>query len=144
MLAGRGLVISAGKMSGLWSGDPASIKLSGLDVICAVLGCGVGELLIPGPGRVSRGAEQDPARALASPRLIGTDPECAMAGPGPGLAGRLVRFGIVFDHAKSHAGEIVPEEDLLGFSAGRSIFARLVRSREWIPALGAVGGRGDR
>jgi hypothetical protein len=41
---------------------PASIKLSGLDVICAVLGCGVGELLIPGPGKVSRGAEQDPAR----------------------------------------------------------------------------------
>jgi len=35
MLAGRGLVISAGKMSGLWSGDPASIKLSDLDVICA-------------------------------------------------------------------------------------------------------------
>jgi len=32
-------------MSGLWSGDPASIKLSDLDVICAVLGCGVEELL---------------------------------------------------------------------------------------------------
>ena len=27
MLADHGLVISAGKMSGLWSGDPASIKL---------------------------------------------------------------------------------------------------------------------
>ncbi len=27
MLAGAGLVISAGKMSGLWSGSPASIKL---------------------------------------------------------------------------------------------------------------------
>ena len=38
MLAGRDLVISAGKMSGLWSGDPASIKLSDLDVICAPLG----------------------------------------------------------------------------------------------------------
>jgi DNA-binding Xre family transcriptional regulator len=41
MLAGHGLAISAGKMSGLWSGDPASIKLSGLDVICAVLGVSV-------------------------------------------------------------------------------------------------------
>jgi DNA-binding Xre family transcriptional regulator len=47
MLAERGLVISAGKMSGLWSGRPASIKLDDLDVICAVLGCGVGELLVP-------------------------------------------------------------------------------------------------
>jgi DNA-binding Xre family transcriptional regulator len=45
MLAERDLVISAGKMSGLWSGDPASIKLSDLDVICAVLGCGIEELL---------------------------------------------------------------------------------------------------
>ncbi len=51
MLADRNLVISAGKMSGLWSGDPASIKLSDLDVICAVLGCGVEELLIPEPAR---------------------------------------------------------------------------------------------
>ena len=64
MLAERDLVISAGKMSGLWSGDPASIKLSDLDVICAVLGCGVGELLIPEPDKVSRSAEQDqPAAA---------------------------------------------------------------------------------
>ena len=65
MLAGRNLVISAGKMSGLWSGDPASIKLSDLDVICAVLGCGVGELLIPEPDKVSSGKEQE-ATALAA------------------------------------------------------------------------------
>lgn len=49
MLAEQGLVISAGKMSGLWSGNPASIKLADLDVICAVLGCGVEELLLPEP-----------------------------------------------------------------------------------------------
>ena len=49
MLAGAGLVISAGKMSGLWSGSPASVKLDDLDVICAVLGCGVEELLIAEP-----------------------------------------------------------------------------------------------
>jgi len=66
MLAGRDLVISAGKMSGLWSGDPASIKLSDLDVICAVLGCGVGELLIPEPGKVSCGTEQGNQAAAAS------------------------------------------------------------------------------
>jgi DNA-binding Xre family transcriptional regulator len=42
MLAERGLVISAGKLSGLWSGQPASVKLEDLDVICAVLGCEVG------------------------------------------------------------------------------------------------------
>ena len=53
MLADRGLVISAGKMSGLWSGEPNVVKLRDLDVICAVLGCGVQELLIPEPGTVT-------------------------------------------------------------------------------------------
>ncbi|WP_433873267.1 helix-turn-helix domain-containing protein [Saccharopolyspora sp. CA-218241] len=48
-LARGGLVISAGKMSGLWAKTPASIKLDDLDVICAVLGCEIGELLIPEP-----------------------------------------------------------------------------------------------
>ena len=54
MLAERGLVISAGKMSGLWSGDPNVVKLHDLDVICAVLGCGVDELLIPEPNTVAQ------------------------------------------------------------------------------------------
>ncbi len=49
MLAARGLVISAGKMSGLWSGNPNAVKLADLDVICAVLGCEIGELLVPEP-----------------------------------------------------------------------------------------------
>ena len=40
MLAARGMVISAGKMSGLWSGSPNTIRLDELDVICAVLGVG--------------------------------------------------------------------------------------------------------
>ena len=67
MLADRGLVISAGKMSGLWSGDPASIKLSDLDVICAVVGCGVEELLIPEPGKIGQVAgEQDDEQPAAS------------------------------------------------------------------------------
>jgi DNA-binding Xre family transcriptional regulator len=69
MLAGAGLRISAGKMSGLWSGTPASIKLSDLDVICAVVGCGVEELLIPEPVKSGKAAgEQHDEQAAASPR----------------------------------------------------------------------------
>jgi DNA-binding Xre family transcriptional regulator len=69
MLAEAGLRISAGKMSGLWSGRPASIKLDDLDVICAVVGCGVEELLIPEPAKVSRPAvEQHGEQAAASPQ----------------------------------------------------------------------------
>lgn len=53
MLAERGLVISGGKMSALWSGQPVSLKLDDLDVICAVLGCEISDLLIPEPDKVS-------------------------------------------------------------------------------------------
>jgi DNA-binding Xre family transcriptional regulator len=70
MLADHGLVISAGKMSGLWSGRPASIKLDDLDVLCAVLGCSVDELLIPEPDKVARPAgeqgERDQQAAASS------------------------------------------------------------------------------
>lgn len=71
-LAERGLVISAGKMSGLWSGQPVSIKLTDLDVICAVLGCEPGELLIPEPGRVPApgGADQPKIAAASGPAVI--------------------------------------------------------------------------
>jgi DNA-binding Xre family transcriptional regulator len=70
MLAGRGLVISAGKMSGLWSGEPSVVKLRDLDVICAVLGCGVQELLIPEPGTVAapQPAAEDKAAAAGAAR----------------------------------------------------------------------------
>jgi DNA-binding Xre family transcriptional regulator len=69
MLAEAGLTISAGKMSGLWSGRPASIKLSDLDVICAVIGCGVEELLIPEPGKITRPAGGQPGeQEAASPQ----------------------------------------------------------------------------
>jgi hypothetical protein len=55
-------------MSGLWSGRPASIKLSDLDIICAVIGCGVEELLIPEPGKVTRPDGGQPGeQAGASP-----------------------------------------------------------------------------
>jgi DNA-binding Xre family transcriptional regulator len=70
-LAERGMVISAGKMSGLWSGQPNTVKLDELDVICAVLGCGVQELLLPEPETVPQpttaGGEQAPAVAEARP-----------------------------------------------------------------------------
>jgi DNA-binding Xre family transcriptional regulator len=69
MLAGAGLKISAGKMSGLWSGHPASIKLDDLDVICAVVGCGVEELLIPEPVKSGQAAgEQHGEQAAAAPQ----------------------------------------------------------------------------
>jgi DNA-binding Xre family transcriptional regulator len=66
MLAEHGLVISAGKMSGLWSGRPASIKLDDLNIICAVLNCPVGELLIPEPEKVTRPGQPDIRQAATA------------------------------------------------------------------------------
>ena len=71
MLAEAGLVISAGKMSGLWSGRPASIKLDDLDVICAVVGCGVEELLITEPAVLARPAGGQPGQQAAAPSQAG-------------------------------------------------------------------------
>ncbi|AZQ74350.1 XRE family transcriptional regulator [Streptomyces luteoverticillatus] len=75
-LAEHGLVISAGKMSGLWSGQPVSLKLEDLDVICVVLGCEIGDLLIPEPEKVSHpGQAEETERAAvgagtAAPKVI--------------------------------------------------------------------------
>ncbi|MDT7681191.1 MAG: hypothetical protein QOG57_1501 [Pseudonocardiales bacterium] len=74
MLAERGMVISAGKMSGLWSGRPNTVRLDELDIICAVLGCGVEELLLPESDAVPNptAAEQSTAVGQAgavAPRL---------------------------------------------------------------------------
>lgn len=49
LLAEHGLVISAGKMSGLWTGQPTSVRLDDLDVLCVVLDCQPGDLLKPEP-----------------------------------------------------------------------------------------------
>lgn len=65
MLAERGLVISAGKMSGLWSGNPASVKLDDLDIICAVLDCGVADVLIPERANVADPVGHQPAQLAA-------------------------------------------------------------------------------
>ncbi|MFB7600396.1 helix-turn-helix domain-containing protein [Streptomyces mirabilis] len=72
-LAEHGLVISAGKMSGLWSGQPVSLKLEDLDVICVVLGCQIGDLLIPEPEKVTRPGEktvQQAAAAASGPTVV--------------------------------------------------------------------------
>jgi DNA-binding Xre family transcriptional regulator len=71
MLADAGLVISAGKMSHLWSGQPLTIRLEDLQVLCAVLGCTPNDLLI---------LDEDtrPRQASAEPR-----PRRAVAGDGP-------------------------------------------------------------
>ncbi|MFH8716806.1 helix-turn-helix domain-containing protein [Streptomyces zaomyceticus] len=74
-LAEHGLVISAGKMSGLWSGHPVSLKLEDLDVICVVLGCEIGDLLIPEPEKVHRPGQEETIRAAvgsgtAAPKVV--------------------------------------------------------------------------
>ena len=85
MLAEAGLKISAGKMSGLWSGRPASIKLSDLDVICAVVGCGVEELLIPEPGKIARRPANSPVSRPRPPRRPGP---LSLPGAGTGARSR--------------------------------------------------------
>jgi len=51
-LADAGLEISAGKMSGLWTGTPTSVRLDDLDVICSVLSCSPTDLMITEPEAV--------------------------------------------------------------------------------------------
>ena len=52
-LAEAGLEISAGKMSALWIGNPTTVRLDDLDVICAVLDCSPADLLICEPDKVA-------------------------------------------------------------------------------------------
>ncbi|WP_327348983.1 helix-turn-helix transcriptional regulator [Streptomyces europaeiscabiei] len=56
-LVEHGLVISVGRVPGLWSGQPVSLKIDDLDVICVVRGCEIGDLLIPEPDKVRRPGE---------------------------------------------------------------------------------------
>jgi DNA-binding Xre family transcriptional regulator len=67
MLAEAGLVVSAGKMSHLWSGQPVTIRLDDLNVICAVLNCASNDLFVPDPGAVRRPA----ADTTTLPRVVG-------------------------------------------------------------------------
>lgn len=45
MLAREGLVVSAGKMSSLWSGSPVTVRLDDLEIICRTLSCEPSDLL---------------------------------------------------------------------------------------------------
>ena len=62
-LSEAGLVVSAGKMSALWTGTPTTIRLEDLDVICAVLECAPSELLVCEPEKV---AARRPGTAVAA------------------------------------------------------------------------------
>jgi putative transcriptional regulator len=82
MLADAGLVISAGKMSNLWSGQPVTIRLDDLEVICEVLGCEPGDLLVREPSKVRRpepGASE--TRAAAGGGLVIRRRDAGRSGP---------------------------------------------------------------
>jgi putative transcriptional regulator len=90
LFADAGLVISAGKMSGLWTGTPTTIRLEDLDVICAVLECSPADVLICEPDKV---AARRPARRLAataSPRR----PAASKAPPSTSAAPRSGRRSV--------------------------------------------------
>ncbi|MEV6340441.1 helix-turn-helix transcriptional regulator [Nocardia vinacea] len=65
-LADAGLEISAGKMSGLWTGTPTTIRLEDLDVLCTVLDCAPTDLLICEPDKVAVRKPRKTAAAEAS------------------------------------------------------------------------------
>lgn len=72
LLAEAGFTMSAGKMSNLWSGSPATVRLDELDVICAVLECAPSDVLITEPEKVQ---DRRPQKAVAaSTRAASTAP----------------------------------------------------------------------
>ena len=70
-LAAAGLEVSAGKMSGWWTGTPNTVRLDELDVICVVLDCEPSALLIPEPDKVAalRPQQSQTAEATSSSRV---------------------------------------------------------------------------
>jgi putative transcriptional regulator len=73
LLAEYGLEISAGKMSALWIGDPVTVRLDDLDVICTLLECTPADLLICEPEKVEarRPARAEPAAASPVTPVLG-------------------------------------------------------------------------
>lgn len=69
LLADRGLEISVGKMSGLWSGQPSVLRPEELDAFCAVLGCDIGELITAEPETVPAPA----SHAERASRAVGAE-----------------------------------------------------------------------
>lgn len=86
LLAEAGLEISAGKMSGLWTGTPTTIRLDDLDVLCAVLECSPTDLLVCEPDKVA-------ARRAADAEAGGDNGGGQAPGPGPGAATITPRLG---------------------------------------------------
>jgi putative transcriptional regulator len=70
LLAEAGLEISGGKMSHLWSGQPISIRLDDLEVICQVLDCDPGELLLREVAGAVGGAATAPRPEAAATSAI--------------------------------------------------------------------------
>lgn len=64
LLAEAGLEVSGGKMSYLWSGQPISVRLDDLEVICRVLDCQPDELLMR--DRATSQPQQPAAKAAVS------------------------------------------------------------------------------
>jgi DNA-binding Xre family transcriptional regulator len=65
LLAEAGLELSTGKMSHLWSGQPISVRLDDLEVLCQVLDCQQGELLVRDPAASNSPPRTQPAAAAA-------------------------------------------------------------------------------
>ena len=66
-LAEAGLAISAAKMSYLWSGQPISVRLDDLEVICQLLDCEPSELLVRDQPAQARLAEVATELAASPP-----------------------------------------------------------------------------
>ena len=82
MLAERGVQMSTGKMSGLWSGQPAVLRPDELDAFCAVLGCEISDLITAEP-------EKAPApRASAEQADTAVGQQSGAAGPARSITPR--------------------------------------------------------
>ncbi|MFF4709358.1 helix-turn-helix domain-containing protein [Streptomyces sp. NPDC001288] len=76
-LAEAGLVVSAGKISYLWSGCPLTVRFDDLDVICAVLHCTPADLLVPEPIE-----PRLPSAEQAERKVVGGSPAVLQRRPG--------------------------------------------------------------
>ncbi|MEU1201274.1 helix-turn-helix transcriptional regulator [Streptomyces sp. NPDC005813] len=106
-LASAGLVVSVGKMSGLWAHTPLTVRLEDLEVLCTVLSCEPSDLLIPEPPPArtpasAPGPAPDPASTTAAFSAAATLTTPAPATgratapvPAVPVAGRAVRRVIV-------------------------------------------------
>jgi putative transcriptional regulator len=74
LLAEAGLAVSAGKMSYLWSGQPISIRLDDLEVLCQVLDCQPGDLLVREAGAIAADPPQREAASTSSTSSIRPTP----------------------------------------------------------------------